>query len=435
MNKETLKYIFNDFQEKQLPETRSRNIDFSFPELNKDNSKSKINKIISLIGVRRSGKTYLFYSLIKKLMKRGVDKKNIIYLNFEDDRLFPIKLSQLDLILKAYYELYPDKMDEKKYLFLDEIQVVENWEKYIRRIHDTENVRIFITGSSSQLLSRDISTSLRGRSISYEITPLSFKEYLNFKNIQIKTYSQRSDAKITNEFNKYLHYGGFPEIALTEKDETKDKILKEYVDLIQYKDMVEKYNVKNQFLLKLLLKFCLTHPGNLLSVNKLYNDFKSSGVSLSKNTLYEYLEYMQESFIISLNPKYSKSVRKQQQNPKKLFTIDNGLMIPFLSQYKSNIGFKLENCVFAKLKEKFSDIYYYTNKYEIDFVIKNKDNFNIYNVSENIENSNTAKREINALEKAEQDFPKSNLFLLLNQNVNIKNKSVSTKKIIDFLLL
>ena len=431
MDKETLKYIITDFHEKKLPATKARSLEL--PIL-KQGDISQTNKIVSLVGVRRSGKTYLFYHTIKKLIQNGIDRKNIIYINFEDDRLFPIKLSEMDAILQAYYELYPEKIEDEKYLFFDEIQVVANWEKYLRRIHDTENAQICITGSSSKLLSRDISTSLRGRSISYELSPLSFKEYLNFKDITIKDYSQKSYAKINNQFDKYLHYGGFPEIALTDDDIIKEKILQEYVDLIQYKDMVEKYKVQNQFLLKTLLKFCLTHPANLISVNKLYNDFKSQGISLSKNTLYEYLEYMEESFIISLNPKYAKSIRKQQQNPKKIYIIDSGLMVPFQSQPRMNIGYKLENSVFTKLKQKHTEIYYYKNNYEIDFVTRTDDIFYLYNVSDNVKEIDTKNREINALMKGQKRFAKAQSFLLLNQMDSVENSAIKTIPIVDFLL-
>jgi len=131
MNKETLKYIITDFHENKLPATKARSIKLPLKAKGSAEADPEINKIISLVGVRRSGKTFLFYHTIRSLIKNGVDKKNIIYINFEDDRLFPIELSQMNLILKAYHELYPDKVDEKKYLFFDEIQVVDNWEKYI----------------------------------------------------------------------------------------------------------------------------------------------------------------------------------------------------------------------------------------------------------------------------------------------------------------
>ncbi len=434
MNRETLKYILTDFQEKELPNTKPRELELPIFSEGKDSDKS-INKIVSLIGVRRSGKTFLFYDTMRKLIASGIDKRNIIYLNFEDDRLFPINAEQLDMILKAYHELYPEKVSEKKYLFFDEIQNIQNWEKYIRRIHDTENVLIFLTGSSSEFLSRDISTALRGRSISYQLAPLSFWEYLTFKDITYNAYSSQSQALVKNELINYLTYGGFPEIALADQKIIKEKILSEYIDLIQYKDMVERYKITNQYLLKYLLKFCLTHPANLLSVNKLFNDFKAQGLSLSKNTIYEYLEYLQESFIISLHSKYSDSMRKQKQNPKKIYTIDNGLMLHFQPDEMSNIGYKLENAVAAKFRQKYNEIFYYSNKFEVDFLIKTHDSILLYNVADNIDDLNTAKRELTALQKGAENFSHSQAYLILKEQTEREiTPPINVVSIIDFLL-
>ncbi len=434
MNKETLKYIFTDFQEKQLPHTKPRELELPILSRGKDSSQS-VNKIISLIGVRRCGKTFLFYHTMQKLIDSGIDKRNIIYLNFEDDRLFPIDSQQLDMILKAYHELYPEKVAEKKYLFFDEIQNIANWEKYIRRIHDTENVLIFITGSSSEFLSRDISTALRGRSITYQLAPLTFREFLFFKDITYNAYSRQSQALVKNELINYLTYGGFPEVVMTEQEIIKEKILGEYIDLIQYKDMVERYKITNQYLLKYLLKFCLTHPANLVSVNKLYNDFKAQGLSLSKNTIYEYLEYMQESFIIFLHSKFSGSIRKQQQNPKKIYTIDNGLMLHFQPDKMSDIGYKLENAVAAKLRQKYKDIYYYSNRFEVDFLIEKHNSILLYNVADNIDDMNTARREITSLEKGRKSLPSANAYLILKEKTEREVAApIEIVPIIDFLL-
>ena len=172
--KEIFKILINDFFEKKLNVIK-RDIDIPL------NS----NKIVSLVGVRRCGKTYIFYDLIDKLRKE-VDTKNIVYINFEDDRLSSISSENLNDLIEAYFEMYPHKRDEKVYLFFDEIQEVSGWEKFIRRVYDTLNVQIFITGSSAKMLSKEIASNLRGRTITYEVYPLSFNEYLRFKNIEVK---------------------------------------------------------------------------------------------------------------------------------------------------------------------------------------------------------------------------------------------------------
>ena len=188
--KELFKNIIHDFIVKDLSAVNDRDYEIPFD----------ISKIITIIGARRTGKTYLLFSIIKNLRKT-INSENLIYINFEDDRLFPLKLEHLNSFIEAYYELYPDKKKEKVYFFFDEVQQVENWELFIRRIYDNEKCRIYITGSSSKLLSKEIASSLRGRTLSYSIFPYSFKEYLLYNNIKTDFYSSAGKAKLLNYFN------------------------------------------------------------------------------------------------------------------------------------------------------------------------------------------------------------------------------------------
>ncbi|MFW6308343.1 MAG: ATP-binding protein, partial [Campylobacterales bacterium] len=196
--KEVFKRLITDFIERDIEKIVPR--DLNIPLQSK--------KIISLIGVRRSGKSTVLFDLVKKL-RQTIQRENIIYINLEDDWLYPLDLVKLDLLLLSYYELFPHKKDEKIYLFLDEVQVVENWELYVRRIYDNENIQIYLTGSSAKLLSTEIATSLRGRTIIYEIFPFSFREYLRYKNIDINLNSSKSLAYINNALEQYLFDGGF----------------------------------------------------------------------------------------------------------------------------------------------------------------------------------------------------------------------------------
>ncbi len=182
-------------------------------------------KITTLVGIRRSGKTYILYDTMRRLESRGVDRRQMIFLNFEDDRLLPIESRELDLILHAHVELYPDFADRKKYFFLDEIQDAPRWESYVRRLHDTADVQIFLTGSSSHLLARELATSLRGRTISYEVFPLSFAEFLRFRGLQHEPYSAKSDSRMAAALNEYLTIGGLPEVVLADPD-LRPRILK-----------------------------------------------------------------------------------------------------------------------------------------------------------------------------------------------------------------
>jgi len=205
-------------------------------------------KIVSLIGVRRCGKSSLLFDTINKLRQK-MSRENIIYINFEDDRLYPLELKHLNLILEGYFELYPQKIEQKLYLFLDEVQVVDGWERYVRRVYDNFDIHIYITGSSSKLLSSEIATSLRGRSITYEIFPFSFKEYLKYKEIDINLYSTKSLSFIKYSLENYLIDGGFAE-TIDEDATVSRKILSDYLELIVYKDIVDRYNVKNRSLLR-----------------------------------------------------------------------------------------------------------------------------------------------------------------------------------------
>lgn len=231
--KEVFKKIITDFIELELPKLIEREIELPLGS----------KKIISVIGARRTGKTSLLFNHIKKLrVKYPADR--IIYINFEDDRLFPLGLKDLDVLMEAYYELFPSNRGEKIFIFFDEVQNVKNWEIFIRRIYDTLNCSIIITGSSSKLLSKEISTSLRGRSISYEVFPFSFKEYLEYKEINTNFYSSASRSKILHAFNQYLIDGSLPEMIELEAGQ-RDKALKEYSDLVIYKDLVERYQIGN----------------------------------------------------------------------------------------------------------------------------------------------------------------------------------------------
>jgi uncharacterized protein len=185
-----------------------------------------------------------------------VDRRQMLYLNFEDDRLLPIKSRELDLITQAHAELYAEFAQRKKYIFFDEVQNAPRWETYVRRLHDTEEAQIFLTGSSSHLLAREPATGLRGRSISYEVFPLSFEEFLAFSNLKHETYSRTSESRVAAALTDYLKVGGLPEVVLAAAD-LRPRILKEYVDLVFYKDLMERYRVSNSTVMRQLLKQCL----------------------------------------------------------------------------------------------------------------------------------------------------------------------------------
>jgi predicted AAA+ superfamily ATPase len=392
MQKDIFKRLIADSQEKDLSYVLDRDLHIPVDT----------GKVISLIGVRRSGKTHVLYSIINKI-KKNVDPKNIVYINFEDDRLFPIQLKDLNTMLDAYYEMYPDKKNEKVYLFFDEIQNVQNWEKFIRRLYDTENCSVFITGSSAKLLSKEIATALRGRTLSYEVFPLSFREFLRFKGIKPDLHSSKSQAKIRNAQADFFIRGGFPEI-INYNQAVFIKTLQEYIDLIMYRDVIERYGISNTFLLKRLIKFCFSNISTHVSFNKLYNDFKSEGLSISRNTVYEYISYLEDAYALFTVPIYAKSVREQWRNPRKIYSVDVGFKTAMDYPFSIDAGRIFENIVFLELRRKAEKIYYFKGKYEVDFYYTSSGKEHILNVSYDMESPATREREIRGLVEAMKRF-------------------------------
>jgi len=414
--KEIFKQLIVDSQQREFGDIVQR--DYQIPLDTK--------KIVSLIGIRRSGKTWLLYDLIKKLRER-IPPQNIVYINFEDDRLYPISLKDLDALVQAYYELYPDKRDEKVYFFLDEIQTITGWERFVRRLYDTLNIQLFITGSSSKLLAGEIATALRGRTITYEVFPFSFAEYLRYRNIEINLYASKSQSYIKNAFATYLVEGGFAEI-FDEPPDLKRRILQDYLDLIIYRDIVERYRIKNHTLLKHLIKYLFVNIGTLVSFTKLYNDYKSMGYRVSKETLLEYVGYLEEAYAIFSVPIFRNSVKEEQRHPKKIYAIDNGfksLFDAFLSQDYSKL---YENLAFLHLRRQTSQIYYFKGKQEVDLYASLQHKI-LLNVSYQIDDSRTLQREIEGLMEGMEWFGLDRSYLITADEERIIEKDGRTIEI------
>ncbi len=423
--KDIFKKLIVDFMERDIKNILPR--EYNIPLESK--------KIISLIGVRRSGKSSILFDMINKLREKG-NRDNIIYINFEDDRLYPLELSSLDLLLESYYELYPAKRGEKVYLFLDEVQVVDNWELYVRRVYDTENIHIYVTGSSAKLLSTEIATSLRGRTITYEIFPFSFKEYLQYKEINVNLHSSKSLSFIKNALEDYLVDGGFAE-TINEEPPVARKILSDYLELIVYKDIVDRYNIKNRSLLKHLNKYCFTNIATLVSFTKLFNEFKSQGYKLGKDTLFDYISYLEDAYTLFPVPIYRNSVKEEQRNPKKIYAIDNGFKKIYDYAIGDDMSKLYENIVFLHLRRQTKDVYYFKEKQEVDFYAKVNTNAYLVNVSYKIDDPATRKREIDGLVEAMNYFKLSKAYLITSeedQTMQIDDKKIYIVPLFRWLL-
>lgn len=393
-----------DFQEFELPELVERDV-----EVDTD---PPIKRVVSVIGPRRTGKTFLMFQIIKKLLEKGVEKNRILYINFERDLLLGIELSDLRNMIEIFYEIYPENKGQKVYLFLDEIQNVPAWEKFVRAIMDGENVQVFVSGSSSKLLSKEISTGLRGRTLPYHVYPFSFKEFLKTKDFKMEKYlSSSQKAKLLNLLEKYTR-GSYPEAVLFERE--KEKILREILDVTIYRDVVERFKVKNVKVLKLLLKGLASSA--YFSVHKFYNYLKSLGIRVSKNTIYNYVDYFSDSLVLYALRKYSKSYKEIEQTIPKIYFVDNGLLV--VNGIENSSRF-MENVVFLELiKKDFTPdnrnlFYFVSGDKEVDFVLKEGEKITrLIQVCYNVEDFDTKARELNALVAAGKELKCSNMFVI-----------------------
>ncbi len=401
--KKILKRIIKDFHNRPLPDFKTRQADIPL----------NLGKIITVVGPRRAGKTYYLFQLITELKRQGVARNRILYLNFEDERL---ELEgRYDLIIEAYLELYPELDLSLSYFFFDEIQELDLWEKFVRRMFDTVTKRIFLTGSNAKLLSREIATSLRGRSLSFEIMPLSFKEFLSFKGIDAQDiYSTKNISLIQNALEEYLLWGGYPEIVGVE-ERFKPQVLQEYFNVMLYRDLLERYAIKDVSTLKYLMKRLIASFTKEFSVNKLYNDLRSRGISISKDRIYRIVDQIFSIYMLAYVEKHDPSVTRREMSNRKIYLFDNGFAAVTQYFFFEDRGKLLENLVFVHLRAQTDEIYFLKNGWECDFVAFTRVKQPlIIQVTEhlNIDNLN---REIKGLEMAKKRFPNSKGLLLTGE--------------------
>ncbi len=395
--KEQLKQIIRDFHLSDNFDVKTRTLQ---PPID-------TNKIITLIGVRRCGKTSILYDMINKL-STNIDKTKILFLNFEDERL-GLEVDELDLILQSFSELYPEQNLNECYFFFDEIQNITGWEKFVRRVYDSISKNIFITGSNSKLLSSEIATSLRGRTLSYEVYPLSFVEYLLFKGIKVDLYSSKSLAHIKNAQEVFLKDGAFPETLFLE-EQYRNQTLQEYFNVLLYKDLAERYSITNTVALKFFLKRIIASSTKQISINKIYNELKSAGIKIGKNTLYNFLDYVQNIYLALALHKYDNSLVNKELGERKIYSIDIGLNNATEFKFSDNIGKSLENAVFLELKRNYNEIFYYRDSTsECDFIVNEKNSITqAIQVTYDMSDEDTKNREIKGLVTACKKFKLTN---------------------------
>ena len=370
------------------------------------------NFIVPIVGPRRAGKSYCLYDLIVNKLK--IKDADFLFMNFEDAELADTNFKEIANIVNIHEEIYGKKPE---YVFLDEVQNVQNWHKSVRSLFETKKCYIFISGSSSKLLSKEIVTSLRGRTLSHTILPLSFKEFLGFKKFELKPfYSSTEENRIKNSLRNYLKFGGFPDIVF--ENQIADKFFREYTDLVIFKDIVERHKIKNVFIIKFLIKNILASFSKEFSVHKIFNILKSQNIKVSKKTLYNYTSYLEDAFFVFFLRKISFSVRDSELSIPKCYVNDTGLINSVSTSFSQNIGKLMENAVFLELerrKKAVTNIFYWKDSTgnEVDFAVKQGLRIKqLIQVCYSVEDYETKEREIRSLLKASKELKCKDLLVI-----------------------
>jgi hypothetical protein len=389
-----LKEMIVDAQEREFYTGVERDIKVSFLK----------GKATVCIGVRRSGKSTFGFQLIQKLINSGVSRKNILHINFFDNRIHNLRKDNLGAVTQAYYSLFPEKKNtETVYCFFDEIQVVEGWEQFVETILRTEKCEVFITGSSAKMLSKEIATQMRGRALSWELFPFSFKEYLRFKGIEVKKeQSSKNRLTVQKAFEEYLDCGGFPEVAGLDR-QLRIKIHQEYFNAILFRDLVERHDISHPKAVADLAQWLIDNNSSLYSINNLTGYLKNLNHNAPKSAVSEYIDWFEDAYFLFTVKIFDPSLARKNTNPKKIYCIDHSMVKSVSSGIMNNSGHLLENLVFLSIRRKTSDVYYYKtlSGKEVDFIAKTTDKkFVLIQSCESLADPVTRKRETAALIEA-----------------------------------
>ncbi|MCK4730522.1 MAG: ATP-binding protein [Candidatus Aenigmarchaeota archaeon] len=393
------------------------------------------NTVLSIIGVRRSGKSYLMRQFAKKL-KENTAKENILIINFEDARFTELYPE----LLQEVYEVYVEFINptSKPFIFLDEIHNVPKWEKWVRTMHELGKAKIIISGSSSKLLSGELATVLTGRHLDIYVSPFDFKEFLSFRNLKVKDKLDLVSKKIRIKrlLREYFEFGGFPEIVL---GQVKKQLLLEYFNDIITKDIERRYNIRKSQKLKSLARYYLTNISREITFNSIK---KFLGISVDSIELYS--AYLEEANLLFFLTKFHSSLKEQEKSPRKVYSIDIGLSNAVGFRLSENFGYGIENIVALKLKKgRFLnpnlEIYYWkSQKEEVDFVVKEGLGVKqLIQVCYSLEDEKTRKREIKALLKCSDELKCGDLLIITfdeEKDIKIKDKTIKVVPLWKWLL-
>ncbi|HEX5219052.1 MAG TPA: ATP-binding protein [Verrucomicrobiae bacterium] len=380
---------------------------------------SVAGKVHSVIGMRRAGKTTFLHQLQDDL-RATLSPEQAVYLSFDDDRLAGIGAEQLGFLLEEFYRLHPDlRGQETVHWFLDEIQMVPGWERFARRVLDTEKVQLVVSGSSAQMLSREVHTSLRGRGLATVIRPFSFREFLRHRGeepAEKKRHATPAErSKMEKHFREYLAEGGFPETLGLEAS-LQVELLQGYVDTVLFRDVVERYHVSQVEALRWLVRHCLRNPASSFSVHRLHQDMKSQGHAVAKDAVHAMFSHLLDAFLLSAVPLATNSERQRNSNPRKVYPADPGLIRAFDNSGRSNVGHALETVVLVELERRGLEVGYVKTDdgSEVDFLARHATKgVDLIQVCADMRSPETLTRELRALTEAATTYPRATQRLLV----------------------
>lgn len=377
------------------------------------------NKAHAVVGMRRTGKTTFLRQLVAE-RREELPAERAVFLGFDDDRLADVSVEQLGFLLEEYYRRYPALRGRQTVLWvLDEVQLVPGWERFVRRVLDSEKVEIVVSGSSARMLSREVHTSLRGRGLATVIRPFSFREFLRHRGEEPadepRRWTPAERSLVEKRFREFLVEGGFPE-AQGLAPALRIELLQGYVDTVLFRDVVERHRVSQVAALRWMVRHCLRNPAGSFSVHRLHRDLRSQGLGLARDGVEAMLDHLMDAFLLSAVPLATDSERRRNTNPRKLYPVDPGLVDAFDAGARANLGHALETAVANELERRGADVGYVktADGLEVDFLARHRAaGEELLQVCADPSPSDTRARELRALASAAKEHPRAARRLLV----------------------
>jgi len=400
-------------------------------------------KVHAVIGMRRAGKTtFLRQLLIER--RQALPPERALYLSFDDDRLAGIEVEQLGFLLEEHYRRHPAlRGRETVHWFLDEIQLVPGWERFVRRVLDSEKVEIAVSGSSARMLSREVHTSLRGRGMATVIRPFGFREFLRHRGEEpaqeARRWTSAERSLVEKRFREFLDGGGFPE-AQGLAPAVRIELLQGYVDTVLFRDVVERHGVSQVAALRWLVRHCLRNPAGSLSVHRLHSDLQAQGLGVAKDSVHALLGHLLDAFLLSAVPVATDSERRRNSNPRKIYPADSGFIRAFDASGRANLGHALETAVFGELERRGAEVAYVKTAagFEVDFLARDRaGGEELIQVCADASAPATLARELRGLTAAAQEHPRAVRRLLVADRdavVHARTPGVEVQPAYEWLL-